>query len=68
MPDTVFIMHLFFSLHYIEEINTIILLKFKMNKLRHGVVQYLTQDHTVIKWGNLEWSQETDLQTPTLNH
>lgn len=58
------ISHTFFFLHYFEEINTIMILKFKMKKWRHGVVQYLAQNHTAIKWGNLEWSQEADLQTP----
>lgn len=53
--------YLFFFLHYIQEINTIMILKFKMKKRRHGMVQYLAQDHTAIKWGNLERIQEADL-------
>lgn len=70
MPDSIlriFHIPLFFFLsflHYIQEINTIIIIKLKMKKLRHKVVQYLAQVHTVIKWRNLEWSQEAELQTP----
>lgn len=49
--------HLF--LHYTPNRNIIIiLLSFKIKKLRHGVVRYLAQGHTAMKWWYLERSQK----------
>lgn len=56
--------HNLLFLYYIQEIKTIIIPNFKIKKLRHEMVKYLTQDLTVLKWGNLESSQEVSLQTP----